>query len=60
MQKMEKRVFLPILTYVGRKHEQNIKKKKATVVWRHLVNISLGENLEAIVYEGEAGRKEGH
>lgn len=33
-------------------------KKKKTVVWRHLVSIFLGENLEPIVYEGEAGRKE--
>lgn len=56
MQKTEKKLFVPILTYIGRKHEQNILKK--TVVWRHSVSIFLGENLEPIVYEGEAGRKE--
>lgn len=27
-------------------------------MWRHLVNILLGENLEPIVYKGEAGKNE--
>lgn len=58
MQKTEKKLFVPIVTYIGRKHEQNIKKKKKTVVWRQLVSILLGENLEPIVFESEAGRKE--
>lgn len=58
MQKTEKKLFVPIVTYIGRKHEQNIFLKKKTVVWRHLVSILLGENLEPIVFESEAGRKE--